>query len=114
MRRDVHGLIVSNHGGRNLDTAMPCRCWWTAASERGTDVLKALGLGASAVLVGRPVGAAGAAGAAHVPQLLRDELAVAMAQCGVMRPAAASRGLLAPESPRNPPVIANAIDSHLY
>ena len=97
----VAGVIVSNHGGRTLDGAAA-----TAAAlpgvvaavegqlpvlvdgglQRGTDVAKALALGASAVLVGRPLlwglAAAGAAGAAHVLRLLRDELAVTMAQCG--------------------------------
>ncbi len=54
--------------------------------RRGTDVLKAMALGASAVLVGRPVlhglANAGAAGVAHVLRLLRDELEIAMALCG--------------------------------
>ena len=54
--------------------------------RRGTDVLKALALGATAVLVGRPalwgLANAGAAGVAHVLRLLRDELEVAMALTG--------------------------------
>ena len=54
--------------------------------RRGTDVLKALALGASAVLVGRPyifgLANAGALGVAHVIRLLRDELEIAMALCG--------------------------------
>jgi 4-hydroxymandelate oxidase len=54
--------------------------------RRGTDVLKAMALGASAVLVGRPVihglTNAGAHGVAHVLRLLRDELEIAMALCG--------------------------------
>jgi 4-hydroxymandelate oxidase len=54
--------------------------------RRGSDVFKALALGASAVLVGRPVlwglATAGAAGTAHVLRLLRDELELAMAQTG--------------------------------
>ena len=97
----VAGLIVSNHGGRTLDS-MPA----TAALlprivdavggqlpvlvdggiRRGTDVLKALALGARAVLVGRPyvygLSNAGAVGVAHVLRLLRDELEIAMALCG--------------------------------
>lgn len=97
----VAGLIVSNHGGRTLDT-MPA----TAALlppvldavgsglpvlvdggiRRGTDVLKALALGVRAVLVGRPavwgLANAGAVGVAHVLRLLRDELEIAMALCG--------------------------------
>lgn len=108
------GLIVSNHGGRTLDT-MPA----TAALlppmvqavqgavpvlvdggiRRGTDVLKAVALGASAVLVGRPVlhglANAGAVGVAHVLRLLRDELEIAMALSGC-RTLADAPGALAP------------------
>ena len=95
------GVIVSNHGGRTLDTApatahvLP-RIIQTVAGEmpvlvdggirRGTDILKAMALGASAVLVGRPyvygLANAGALGVAHVLRLLRDELEIAMALCG--------------------------------
>jgi 4-hydroxymandelate oxidase len=95
------GLICSNHGGRTLDTAPATArvlARICAATEgrvpvlvdggirRGTDVLKALALGASAVLVGRPIvwglANAGAAGVAHVLRLLRDELEIAMALTG--------------------------------
>jgi 4-hydroxymandelate oxidase len=95
------GLIVSNHGGRTLDTVpatatlLP-RVVQAVAGDapvlvdggirRGTDVLKAMALGASAVLVGRPVlhglANAGATGVAHVLRLLRDELEIAMALTG--------------------------------
>ena len=95
------GVIVSNHGGRTLDT-MPAtatllpRVVEAVAGDapvlvdggirRGTDVLKALALGASAVLVGRPVlhglANAGAMGVAHVLRLLRDELEISMALTG--------------------------------
>ena len=95
------GLIVSNHGGRTLDT-MPATATLlpdivaAAAGQvpvlvdggirRGTDVFKALALGASAVLVGRPVlhglATGGAQGVAHVLRLLIDELEIAMALCG--------------------------------
>ena len=95
------GVIVSNHGGRTLDT-MPAtatllpRVVQAVAGDapvlvdggirRGTDVLKSMALGASAVLVGRPVlhglASAGAAGVAHVLRLLRDELEIAMALSG--------------------------------
>jgi 4-hydroxymandelate oxidase len=54
--------------------------------RRGTDVLKALALGATAVLLGRPVffglAAGGQAGVARVLQLLRNEFETAMALCG--------------------------------
>ncbi|HEY3687899.1 MAG TPA: alpha-hydroxy acid oxidase [Streptosporangiaceae bacterium] len=96
------GVIVSNHGGRNLDTlpatvdALP----WVAERvagrvpvlvdggiRTGTDVLKALALGADAVLVGRPylwgLAAAGAEGVRKVVTRLRVELEMAMALCGV-------------------------------
>ncbi len=95
------GLIVSNHGGRTLDTAITTASALPRIAQavhgeipvlvdggirRGTDVLKALALGASAVLVGRPVlhglANAGATGVAHVIRLLRDELEIAMALCG--------------------------------
>lgn len=98
------GVVVSNHGGRQLDTsvatvdALPSV---VAAVEgrvpvlldgglrRGTDVLKAVALGASAVAVGRPVlwGLAvnGAEGARAVLEILRDEIDLALALCGCPR-----------------------------
>ena len=111
------GLIVSNHGGRTLDTApatahaLP-RVVQAVQGEvpvlvdggirRGTDVLKAIALGASAVLVGRPavwgLANAGAAGVAHVLRLLRDELEIAMALTGCATLADASPDLLATPS----------------
>lgn len=95
------GVIVSNHGGRTLDTApatsqvLPRIADAVAGNmailvdggiRRGTDVVKAIALGAHAVLVGRPcvfgLANAGAVGVAHVLRLLRDELEIAMALCG--------------------------------
>lgn len=94
------GLIVSNHGGRTLDTTVTTACALPRMADaldgqpllvdggirRGTDVLKALALGARAVLIGRPyvfgLANAGAMGVAHVLRLLRDELEIAMALCG--------------------------------
>jgi 4-hydroxymandelate oxidase len=95
------GIVVSNHGGRTLDTAVATadvlpRIAQKLAGDlpilvdggirRGTDVLKAIALGATAVLVGRPyvygLANAGAVGVAHVLRLLRDELEVAMALTG--------------------------------
>lgn len=97
----VAGLIVSNHGGRTLDTMPPTAALLPPIVQavgdvlpvlvdggirRGTDVLKALALGARAVLIGRPavwgLANAGAVGVAHVLRLLRDELEIAMALCG--------------------------------
>jgi 4-hydroxymandelate oxidase len=95
------GIIVSNHGGRQLDGAVAgiealpevvaaagdsVEVYVDGGVRRGTDVLKALALGARGVLVGRPVlwglAAAGEAGARRVLQLLRDELELAMALAG--------------------------------
>ncbi|MEA2562288.1 MAG: 4-hydroxymandelate oxidase [Acidobacteriota bacterium] len=100
----VAGVVVSNHGGRQLDTApatldvLPEIADALAAHgcgievlmdggvRRGTDVLKAVALGAKAVLIGRPVlwglAADGEKGAAKVLSLLRDELDLAMALAG--------------------------------
>lgn len=95
------GVIVSNHGGRVLDTTAPTALLLPEINDalgksmpvlvdggirRGTDIIKAIALGASAVLVGRPLIHAlacdGAYGAAHAIKLLRDELEIAMALCG--------------------------------
>jgi 4-hydroxymandelate oxidase len=107
------GLIVSNHGGRTLDTVPATAALLPRIAQavqgdapvlvdggirRGTDVLKAMALGASAVLVGRPVlhglANAGATGVAHVLRLLRDELEIAMALTGC-RTLADAHGALA-------------------
>jgi 4-hydroxymandelate oxidase len=110
------GVVVSNHGGRQLDTApatldvLPEVVDTLAAHghrievlmdggvRRGTDVLKALALGARAVLVGRPVlwglAADGEAGAALALRLLRDELDLAMALAGAPTVAEITRDLV--------------------
>ena len=97
----VDGIVVSNHGGRQLDgvlssiEALPevvetvkgrCDLYLDGGIRRGTDILKALALGAHGVLVGRPIlwglAARGAEGVAHVLELLRAELELAMALAG--------------------------------
>ncbi|ARV62347.1 alpha-hydroxy-acid oxidizing enzyme [Nostocales cyanobacterium HT-58-2] len=97
----VKAIIVSNHGGRQLDGAIAsldalaevvnavgdrAEVLLDGGIRRGTDILKALALGAKAVLVGRPVlwglAVAGEAGVAHIIEILRDELDVAMALAG--------------------------------
>lgn len=97
----IDGIVVSNHGGRTLDTApatidvLPQIAERVAGRapiivdggiRRGTDVLKALAAGAAAVMIGRPIvyGLAvnGAMGVAHVLRLLRDEFEAAMALTG--------------------------------
>lgn len=97
----VDGLIISNHGGRTLDTLpasldmlptiakavqgrMPLLL--DGGIQRGTDILKALALGANAVLVGRPMvyalATAGALGVAHMLRTLWEELEMAMVLTG--------------------------------
>jgi 4-hydroxymandelate oxidase len=109
------GIIVSNHGGRHLDTtvatadALPevvaaaagaAEVFVDGGIRRGTDVLKALALGARAVLVGRPImwGLAlrGADGVREVLDHLRGELTRTMALCGVAKLAEATGDLVAP------------------
>jgi len=111
----VAGLIVSNHGGRTLDTAPATANALPLVREavqdalplvvdggirRGTDVLKAVALGARAVLVGRPalhaLAAGGALGVAQMLRLLRDELEMAMALTGCRTLADAGPALLDP------------------
>ncbi len=104
VRLGADGVVVSNHGGRQLDHApssigaLPrvveavagrAEVYLDGGVRRGSDVLKALGLGARACLVGRPLvyglGAGGAAGAARALAILHEELAIAMALAGCPR-----------------------------
>jgi 4-hydroxymandelate oxidase len=101
VRRGVHGVIVSNHGARNLDTvpatidALPevvevvegrVPVLVDGGIRRGTDLFKCLAFGAAAVLIGRPylygLAVAGAEGVARVVEILRSELEFAMILCG--------------------------------
>jgi 4-hydroxymandelate oxidase len=101
VKAGVAGIIVSNHGGRALDSvpatidALPRVADVVAGRfpvlmdggiRRGVDVLKALGLGATAVLIGRPylygLAVHGADGVQHVVNILRRELEFAMALTG--------------------------------
>jgi 4-hydroxymandelate oxidase len=96
------GVIVSNHGGRNLDTvpatieALPhvarsvggrVPLLFDGGIRRGTDIVKALALGADAVLIGRPMvfglAVGGAAGVERIVEILSLELRMAMALLGV-------------------------------
>lgn len=111
----VAGVIVSNHGGRNLDTTPATIEALPAVAEavqgrmtilldggvrRGTDVVKALALGARAVLIGRPylwgLAVDGAAGVQRVIEILRAELEAAMALCGAPSLVKISRQLVWP------------------
>src|SRR5262252_3147464 len=98
----LDGIIVSNHGGRSEDAgrstidALPeiveavngrIPILIDSGFRRGTDIVKALSIGATAVCVGRPylwgLGAFGQAGVERVLEILRTETRTAMAQCGV-------------------------------
>jgi L-lactate dehydrogenase (cytochrome) len=110
----VDGIIVSNHGGRQLDGAVaPLRVLPGIAAQaggmtvmmdsgvrRGTDVLKALALGAHFVFVGRPflyaAAIAGEPGVLHAIKLLREEIDRDMALAGIATLAEMRRELLMP------------------
>ena len=108
------GVVVSNHGGRQLDTCVATadalpevveavggagEVYVDGGVRRGIDVLKALAIGARAVLVGRPViyglTAAGADGVAEVLEVLGDELRTAMGLSGLTDARAIPRDLVA-------------------
>ena len=95
------GIVVSNHGGRVLDTVPTTLSALSGVVDavngsvpvlvdggirRGTDIVKARALGATAVMIGRPyihaLATAGALGVAHLIRLLREELEIAMALTG--------------------------------
>jgi 4-hydroxymandelate oxidase len=107
----VRGIMVSNHGGRHLDTTVTtaeviaevadaigrtAEVYVDGGIRRGTDIVKALALGARAVLVGRPplwgLAVDGAAGVQAVLEHLHDEMVRAMRLCG-----AASLAALTPD-----------------
>ena len=109
----ARGLIVSNHGGRQLDysiaslDALPevvqavggkVPVLLDGGVRRGTDVIKALCLGASAVLIGRPylyaLAVGGADGVRGMLELLREEIALSMSLLGVRRLSELSHDLL--------------------
>jgi len=117
-RAAEHGakaVVVSNHGGRQLDTAPAtcealsavaaavgdlCEIYVDGGIRRGSDVLKAIALGARAVLLGRPIlwglCVGGAQGATNVLEILRRELDEAMLLCGCTELGDINRSLLAP------------------
>ena len=97
----VAGIIVSNHGGRIVDTTISplialekiraivpadYPVLFDGGIRRGTDVFKAIALGANAVLIGRPyiygLATAGALGVAHVIRMLKEEFEITMALMG--------------------------------
>jgi 4-hydroxymandelate oxidase len=118
----ARGIIVSNHGGRHLDTSVAtasvlaevaaavgassgsgAEIYVDGGIRRGTDILKALALGARAILVGRPMlwglATGGAEGVEEILAHLRAELVRAMALCGAATLAEIGPDLLAPPLP---------------
>ncbi|WP_429403376.1 alpha-hydroxy-acid oxidizing protein [Paraburkholderia sp. MM5482-R1] len=100
-RHGADGVVLSNHGGRQLDgtlspvelvrevrerTGAAFDVFVDGGVRRGSDVVKAFGLGASGVLLGRAplygLAARGATGVAHVLALLKDEMSTAMTLLG--------------------------------
>jgi L-lactate dehydrogenase (cytochrome) len=112
----VDGILVSNHGGRQLDgtvsplrvlpeiadLAGPMTVMFDSGVRRGTDVLKALALGAKFVFVGRPflfaASIAGQAGVEHAAGILSQEINRDMALLGINRPSEMTKELLMPVS----------------
>jgi 4-hydroxymandelate oxidase len=111
----AQGIVVSNHGGRQLDGAPAtldvlaevveavegrAEVYVDGGVRRGADVLKALGLGARAALVGRPVlwglAVGGEEGVRDILMMLKEELALAMTLTGRRTIADIDRSLLAP------------------
>ncbi|MEU1013867.1 alpha-hydroxy acid oxidase [Streptomyces sp. NPDC088810] len=114
VRLGVDAVVVSNHGGRQLDGALPsitalpwvveavdgrCQVLMDSGVRSGTDILRALALGADGVLIGRPVlwglSTAGAQGVTQVLSILRTELeeALLLAGCADLAAARALRTL---------------------
>jgi 4-hydroxymandelate oxidase len=114
----VRGIVVSTHGGRQLDNsvasldALPAvvdaagdgiEVLLDSGVRRGTDVLKALALGARAVLIGRPyiwgLAVDGEAGVSQVLELLRAEIESDMMLCGLANLGEIDRTLVIPVGP---------------
>lgn len=110
----LDGILVSNHGGRSTETgratieALPevvaevgnrIPVFVDGGVRRGTDVFKALALGAKAVGIGRPflwgLGAFGQAGVDRVLEILQGELKLVMGNCGTQTVADISRAFVA-------------------
>jgi L-lactate dehydrogenase (cytochrome) len=113
-RTGASALVVSNHGGRQLDgaassiSALPkivdavgseIEVMFDGGIRTGADILRALALGARSCLIGRAylygLGAGGEAGVARAIDILRNELDVSMALCGVNEVGAIDRNVIA-------------------
>lgn len=116
----VSAIIVSNHGGRSLDStfatieALPevaeavdgrAEVYLDGGIRRGSDIVKALALGARAVLIGRPIfwglAAGGDQGLIDLLEVLRDELDSTMGLCGLPNVNSIDRSVIGTVSPLN-------------
>ena len=123
----VDGILVSNHGGRQVDATLSsietlpeiveavngrAEVYMDSGIRRGSDVLKALALGARAVFIGRPVFwglvVAGEEGVRRVLEILRNELDLAMGYCGVTSIDQIDGSILA-----LPPNMSNGVPSYI-
>jgi isopentenyl diphosphate isomerase/L-lactate dehydrogenase-like FMN-dependent dehydrogenase len=121
LEHGVAAIIVSNHGGRQLDgvaaslDALPevveavdgrCEVYVDGGIRRGTDVLKALALGARAALTGRAIASGlavdGEAGVLDVLTKLRDEIELGLALLGCTSPDGVTRSHVEPTVPYDP------------
>jgi len=108
------GIVVSTHGGRQLDRAISsaaalagvvdavagrCEVWADGGIRRGLDIVTAIALGATGVLIGRPfywaLAAGGRAGVERAAEIVRGELALALPLMGAASIQALNRGFLA-------------------
>jgi len=113
VERGAQAVVVSNHGGRQLDSVLPTiealpevvaavngkiPVLMDGGVRRGTDIMKALALGAKAILIGRPyvwgLAAFGQAGVQRVVELLRAELLLSMGLAGKPTIASIDRSLV--------------------
>ena len=121
MEHGAAAILVSNHGGRQLDgapatlDALPevveavagrCEVYVDGGIRRGADVLKALALGAQAAFAGRAIASGlavgGEDGVRRVLTLLRDEIELGLALLGCSSPTEVTRGHICPTVPYDP------------
>jgi isopentenyl diphosphate isomerase/L-lactate dehydrogenase-like FMN-dependent dehydrogenase len=126
----IDGVIVSNHGGRQLDTAVPAIRALPGVADavagripvlldggvrRGSHVVKAVALGATACLIGRPhlwgLAVAGEAGVAQVLEVFRRDIDRVLALCGWDGIGEVDRGALVPAGAAAEPALERARDA---